>query len=275
MKCIHKKKRDANAHESKLFLNVVHSEQVAEPTARKSGPDGASWSVPYALGPLRMERDKLGNNLVPTFDCCFHPSSLRHAHGRKGFLDLVVDIVKDAARTAFEESGDAVEILPGYTILRGVSYKSGTPKSLLIGCNDTHGEEEKKGEGVDGATSTSSLAEAACSDKNDEGTDPLVPEYKIVEQGVFDIADHTTRVGAPAPRRPRRLNVTVYLDKAKSAADINLDVSERLLVIKPDPKSDVRYSLELELPYAVNSQKGNARFDAKQRTLVVSLPVVV
>ena len=79
----------------------------------------------------------------------------------------------------------------------------------------------------------------------------------------------------PRASKAKQLIVSIYLDKATSAANINLDVSDQLLVIKPDSKSDVRYKLELQLPYTVNSQKGSASFLQEKRTLVVSLPVAV
>ena len=117
----------------------------------------------------------------------------------------------------------------------------------------------------------------------DKGGDkaPIVPSYKIVEQGVFDIAEHTTltqtnaNVAAPPPnwRRPKQLIVHITnLDESSSAASINLDVSETELKIVPDSKC--RYKLEIVLPYPVNPQMGSASFDKKKRTLIVKLPVV-
>ncbi|KAL7531614.1 hypothetical protein ACHAXR_004137 [Thalassiosira sp. AJA248-18] len=289
VKCTHKKIRDDNVGKSKLFLNIVYSERVAEPTVNKSEHDGSNWSVPYAIGPLRMENDKSGRTLVPTFDCCFHPLSLKYAHGsntggKKPFLDLIVNIAKEAVGVAFEKAGDEVEIHTGYTILRGVSYKSGTPKVLLVGCGDrnddvkedtTSSRESSRAKAKEATPIISTMGQAVSLVKNGKSCDdtkPRVPKYKIVEQGVFDIAEHTTKTHAPMPRKPRQLVVHIYVDKAASAAHVNLDVSEQELVIKAD--SNCKYSLELQLPYRVDSQKGNARFDTKQRTLIVTLPVV-
>lgn len=287
MKFTQRKKRDANIDDSKLFLNVVHSEQIAKPTASKSelGSEGSKWSVPYALGPLRMEQNKSGNNLVSTFDCCFHPSSLRYGHSRKDFLDLIIGIAKDAVIGAFENSGDEMEILSGYKILRGVSYKSGTPKALMVSAN-THSEQRDAGTGSSGLAGdkagskatpeqdtaimqTPTLAEVASETK------PLVPHYKIVEQGYFDIAEHTIKATTTTttPRRPRKLIIHVYLDEATSAAQVNLEVCEKELKISPDSKC--KYKLELVLPYPVNPQKGNASFVAQEKTLIVTLPVSV
>lgn len=137
---IHEK--GASKTRGKLFLNIVYSERVSKPMpitekcrqSQENSPNaaGTNWSVPFALGPLRMEADKSGKHLVPTFDCCFHPLSLQYAHGSKAFRDLVVHIAKDAVMRLFEASGDATELESGYTILKGISYKNGTPKALMV-----------------------------------------------------------------------------------------------------------------------------------------------
>ena len=301
IKCMQKKKKKRGEEEeddegspSKLFLNIVHSEEIDEP---KSNIEGSNcWSVPYAISPLRMEHDKSGNNLVATFDCCFHPISLRYAHGNNKFLELVIDIAKDAVTRSFKASGDEVEMLSGYTILKGVSYKSGSvPKSLMVGTGNNQSEnrqrsgndsmsnkpESKSSKAVSNEAVPVSSNESVLNVKNDEHkdkdtTEPLVPKYKIVEQGTFDIADHTmlqqTNDGVAIPvTRPKQLIVHINLDEETSAANINLDVSEKMLKIIPDSKC--RYKLELELPHPVNSQKGNASFDKRRSVLIVKLPV--
>ena len=307
IKCLHKKKKrgeeDDDGPPSKLFLNIVHSEEIDEPTTTasnksKSNLEGSNnWSVPYAISPLRMEHDKSGNNLVATFDCCFHPISLRYAHGNKKFLELVIDIAKDAVTRSFKASGDEVEMLPDYTILKGVSYKSGSvPKSLMVSTANNQCEDRqmsgndstcnkpsrsKSSTAVNAVpVSSSNSNDASVLAKSDGGKDtepePLVPKYKIVEQGTFDIADHTMLqdVATAAAKRPKQLIVHINLDEEEtSAANINLDVSEKMLKIIPDSKC--RYKLDLELPYPVNSQKGNASFDKRRSVLAGKLPVVV
>ena len=149
VKCTHRKKRfDKAESKIKIFLNIVYSDHLSKPMScerlsndpHQGFPNaGTKWSVPYAIGPLRMECDK-ANNLVPTFDCCFHPLSLQYAHGRESFRDLIIDIAKKAATKAFEKAGDGIEIHPGYTILRGVSYKSGTPRALIVSDDSAAGD---------------------------------------------------------------------------------------------------------------------------------------
>jgi dynein assembly factor 2, axonemal len=279
VKCMHKKKReqDTNNATDKLFLNIVHSKQVGEPSAS----DGSNWSVPFVIGPLRMEHDKGKKNLVATFDCCFHPLTLRQAHGSKEFLNLVVDIAKDAVVNSFTSSGDESDMLPGYTILKSVSYKSGTqPKALMI--SSSVAEKEKNDSVVSTAVSvdkeesssrTGDDTTALGSSSNDKDKELIIPKYKIVEQGVFDMLEQTNDKPATQSRRPKQLIVHIRLDKiTTSAADINLDVSEKEIKIMPTDKC--RYKLELTLPYTVNSTMGSASFDKKQSVLIVKIPVV-
>ena len=126
-----------------------------------------------------------------------------------------------------------------------------------------------------GNKSQREITNARCSNVEPKpacGDQPIKPKYELVEQGLFDIGEHTiASTTEQAPKRPRQLSVRVFVDKAKSAADINLDVSTSVLKISPSSKC--MYELEVKLPYPVNSKQGNARFDAKKKTLAVTLPV--
>ena len=115
---------------SKLFMNMVYANEISKPS-REASKKG-NVSVPYAIGPMRMEKDK-GDNLVPTFDICFHPLSLQYAYTSKDFLDLVVDIAKSAVIQAYASSGESsITIESKYTILKNVQYKNGKPQVLII-----------------------------------------------------------------------------------------------------------------------------------------------
>jgi dynein assembly factor 2 len=283
---MHRKKggteNDGGGGGGKLFLNIVYSDRVAGPIENETErPGGSSWSVPYALGPQRMERNKAGMNLVPALDVCFHPLSLRYAHANKGFRDLVISIAKEAASNAFVASGDEADILVGYTILRGVPYKSGTPRALMIGIDASHEEATSSKMHMVQTIEPRAQSHVEITVRSCVGDGGIcVPRYKIAERRAFDIAEHatTTRTRTsdiPMTRRPSHLIVTIYLDEAMttmtSADDINLDVRERELKIIPDSKCG--YQLEVALPYPVDPKRGDASFDRKRRTLLVTLPV--
>lgn len=71
---------------------------------------------------------------------------------------------------------------------------------------------------------------------------------------------------------PKALIVTVDLPLLKTATDASLDVQERLLCVKSIKPA--KYLLKLPLPYRVDADRGNAKFDQKHRKLVVTLPVI-
>jgi hypothetical protein len=56
--------------------------------------------------------------------------------------------------------------------------------------------------------------------------------------------------------------------------DIALDVSERSLALKSIKVTKHHYNLEVVLPYPVNSNDGHAKFDKRQKQLIVTLPVI-
>jgi len=291
VKCMHRKRRETNgssgsSSSSKLFLNIVYSDKVAEPVEQQQ-LEGSKWSVPYALGPVRMELDKSGSTLIPTFDCCFHPLSLRHAHANKKFLNLLIDIAKDAVMTAFTTSGDMVDILDGYTILRGVLYKTGKPRALMMIMMPNEFVAEKDEDmniiqptpqDVEESSNLSSSPEKLIT------TEIRIPKYKIVEQHAFDIAEPTLTMTPATSQKPSHLVVTVYLDTTtKSVDEINLQVHERELTITPNDEDNnvddllqpsCRYKLNVILPYPVDERKGNASFDTNRSLLIVTLPVV-
>jgi dynein assembly factor 2 len=247
---------------------MVYSEEVSKPTssegsssvtvslAAAGGVGGMKWSIPFALGPLRLEADRTGD-LVPTFDCCFNPLCLQYAHGSKSFREMIVGIAKDAIQTSFEASGNETELADGYTILKGVSYKNGSqPKSMMV-------TKSPKGD-----SNTASPQNSNTKNAN------LTPEFKIVERGNFEITDHTIMTTKTISRRPKDLIVYVHLEQVNSVTDIALDVSERSLALKSIKVTKHHYNLEVVLPYPVNSNDGHAKFDKRQKQLIVTLPVI-
>lgn len=254
---------------------MVYSDKVAEPVEQHQ-LEGTRWSVPYAIGPVRMESDKSISNLIPTFDCCFHPVSLRQAHANKGFLNLLIDIAKDAVMNAFTASGDEVDILDGYTILRGVSYKTGKPRALMMMMSNKPAAEKDMSVNQPTPQIVEESSTASPSEMITNGI--RIPTYKIVEQHAFDIAKHT--LTATMTRKPSHLVVTIYLDTTtKSVSEINLDIHEKELTITPNEDNNdelhpCQYKLNVALPYHVDKRNGNASFDMKRSILIVTLPVV-
>ena len=71
-----------------VFINIVHDEKIGQPTMTK-GEKGTAVSLPHALGPMRQEKDKKGEN-VRTYDVCFASTAIAMARGQKPFKDIIV-----------------------------------------------------------------------------------------------------------------------------------------------------------------------------------------
>jgi len=121
-----KKEKDG----SKLFLNIVSSVEVAQPTST-SVKGGDQWQLPHLLGPPRMERDKKDNS-VGAFDCCFHPLALAHAERARPFRDLLVSTAIDAVEKSYAQQKQACKLSRTYHVLLGVTYKTGPPQALMV-----------------------------------------------------------------------------------------------------------------------------------------------
>lgn len=268
----------------KIFINLVHSDEILKPSSETEKNQAKKWSVPYAIGPVRMEQDK-ANNLVPTFDICFHPLSLQYAHARKEFCDMVIGIAKSAVVDAYSKSsGEDITIDTNYTILKNVRYKNGAVKTLIVSssCDQSNALDRVKEdltvkpnaatdfvvEATDAMTRTSvSGEEAKQHSAKDKADAIIVPKFQIVEQGKLELTTNSSTKS----RRPSQLIVHVYLDKVTSAAEIDLDVSKTKVQVGSEEHG---YRLDVELPYPINNHKGKASFDTAKKSLILRLPLL-
>jgi hypothetical protein len=99
-----------------------------------------------------------------------------------------------------------------------------------------------------------------------------IPTYRIIHRGEFDMQDCTNAL-VPQVRsmRPKELLVEIDLPLCASTNNVDLDVCERSIKLQCDSP---KYSLDLPLPYPVCESDSHARFDKKQRKLLVTLAVI-
>ncbi|TYZ69460.1 hypothetical protein PybrP1_001882 [[Pythium] brassicae (nom. inval.)] len=127
----------------KLFVNVCSSDKLQPPSSTPvadpaTGKAGASWHLPYSLGPERLEKDRGGAAAV-TFDVCFHPAAVGFATTQRAYRDMVVatcldaveGVLRDTRRTPAEAAG-TVSVARDFRVLRGVAYKSGEPVTMCL-----------------------------------------------------------------------------------------------------------------------------------------------
>uniref|UniRef100_A0A9L0ITR0 PIH1D1/2/3 CS-like domain-containing protein n=1 Tax=Equus asinus TaxID=9793 RepID=A0A9L0ITR0_EQUAS len=100
---------------------------------------------------------------------------------------------------------------------------------------------------------------------------PTEPRYSVVQRHHVDLQDYRcARDSAPGPV-PHELVVTIELPLLRSAEQVALEVTGRLLCLDsraPD------YRLRLSLPYPVDDNRGTAQFHRARRQLLLTLPVV-
>ncbi len=99
-----------------------------------------------------------------------------------------------------------------------------------------------------------------------------IPTHHIIHRGEFDMQDCTNSlVPQVHSMRPKELLVEIDLPLCASTSNVDLDVCERSLKLHCDSP---KYSLDLPLSYPVRESDSHARFDKKQRKLLVTLAVI-
>ena len=129
---------------SKVFINVVTSPKIAEPSSAPCD-GGSRWSLPHLLGPPRMERDKK-DHTASTFDCCFHPAAAQRATQSKPFRDLVAQSAIESVEKSYAKNSKGEKLQRTYHVLLGVTYKTGTPQPLLVEENYGKALEKRAGD---------------------------------------------------------------------------------------------------------------------------------
>jgi dynein assembly factor 2 len=318
------KKKDKRSKKAKLIVNIVYSKEIKSPSCstqnKNANGKGRQWTLPYFFGPLRMEPDN-EKILLATFDCCFHPNALVYASKHIPFRDLIAQTAREGAAKRFASMNEKMQIDPNYLLLKGVSYRNGSPSVLVISessdllsqpseddcdnkktppnnddnvaindescsreCDEMEsntktnfGNGFKKGFLVEKRSIPSKdLGNISNVKKNDNSE--IVPHYEVIEQGEFDMTDHTTDPSLHSKsNRPKHLIYRISLVGMCSTKNVDLDVSEERLILKSiqteQKESSRNYHLNVKLPYPVKFTDGSATFDKRKSTLIVTLPV--
>lgn len=111
-------------------------------------------------------------------------------------------------------------------------------------------------------------------DANDDATARYVtPKFSMKHQSDLELEDFSNSKSAKMNATvPKRLIVSIDLPLLQTASNASLDVQERFLTIKSEKPA--KYLLELPLPYCVDADSGNAKFDPRYKKLIVTLPVI-
>jgi len=100
----------------------------------------------------------------------------------------------------------------------------------------------------------------------------LKPNYTIKYRTTNDLEDHVIKPQDEVKSsRPKALILTISLPLLSSAHGVDLDVQEKSLSMSRE--EEPKYDLHLELPYPVDEEAGNAKFDKSTKSLIVTLPI--
>jgi len=101
----------------------------------------------------------------------------------------------------------------------------------------------------------------------------VTPKFSIKHQSDVEMEDFVLSQDAKMfAAVPKKLVITIDLPLLKNANDATLDIHERSLTLKSEKPA--KYLLDLPLPYPVDGDSGNAKFDSKYKKLIITLPVI-
>ncbi|XP_060788970.1 protein kintoun isoform X2 [Neoarius graeffei] len=263
----------------KCFINICSNNLINKPTCEakraENGQVGQCWSLPYSLTPGRPDRDNKGNNCM-IYDVVFHPDTLYMADKNTRFMNLVNSTATQGVEDAFKVTLDKTKKL-----LKNIKYK-GVPQSSVIRKPIPGQPRKEESSRHDEAfpirypdtTPTKDLKPLSSSlpqsPVKQSSLLPIQPHYTIKYRSLVDLQDYSySRESAPSPR-PKEIVITIDLPLLNSAADVDLNITDRKLTLE---STKPNYKLELQLSYPVDDDKGDAKFNKAKKQLTVTLPV--
>ncbi|XP_053995326.1 protein kintoun isoform X1 [Hylaeus anthracinus] len=280
--------------DTKCFVNICKSDVVEKLSSQpvfEQGHRNLQWSIPHILIPPRDELDKKNVRCL-VFDVMFHPDAIYLASRNAGFRDTINVTAIDSIESKFKMKLDRKNLR-----FPNIKYK-GVPLSAVIRkpskeppkekldmepeiyqklMADYDRKREQQYNRVQKKPTRASPPVKYYQDKvnanEDTNSKYVTPKFSIKHQSDIELEDFSTSKTAKMNATvPKRLIIGIDLPLLKTTDDAVLDVQERYLTLKSEKPA--KYLLELPLPYHVDADRGNAKFDPKYKKLVVTLPVI-
>ncbi|KAJ3209365.1 Protein kintoun [Dinochytrium kinnereticum] len=275
----------------KVFINVGNSEEIATGKStkiKKDGKVGESWSIPYSLSSPRVDTDHAQNQCM-VYDCVFNPRMTEKGTQIPAFADILFQTAVEGIERQFE----GVKLSREWKILK-LKYK-GEPKSTVIR-SKAAGKKPKGGSSLEflekiqsqmpGAPNFPANPQASKAPTAVTGKTNLIeeissssahnrplptPDFSIVHRGMLTYQAFTNTREKNLGARPELLVVRIQLPLVASAAELEVDTTDKEVVLAvPKKYSDVRIGLPFPVVYA----KATAKFCKKKRELEIEVPVV-
>ncbi|XP_013383361.1 protein kintoun isoform X1 [Lingula anatina] len=294
--------------EQKAFINICKNEHIDKPQMTKElGPNGKTrvgWQIPHSFSPPRDDLDK-GGQKCKVYDVVFNPDAYRMAESNARFKKMIQDTAFDGIERQFDVKLDRKNLkfpkmkfkgVPVATVIRkrkdegpneqdkpatnveGDADDDDDPLSKLPYPYDNKTTEEKRiareeelaKQNAKKAETEAKTKVTATSTKDPDAAE--IPVYHIIHRSDMDLGDYRNAPDAKTSTRPKELAVVVTLPLLKSAANIDLEIFEKRLLLESE--TPAKYKLDLKLPYPVDETKGSAKFDKSKRQLIITLPVL-
>lgn len=262
-------KTSANG-ERKVFVNLCCCDVVQKPSSR-SGSGGDHWSLPHCLSPVRQDYDK-AHKPCDVYDVVFHPDALELTKHGKSFKDMV----EDTALSMIEKNNTVVLDKANIKYPK-IAFK-GVARSLVIRkpIKDFQPSPDQQTSELPGCPYQPPVDRPV--QHHDLGSLKqkslfTVPKYIIKYRNDIDIQEHGYNMHCKMNAViPKELIIEINLPLLDSSANVELDVLPKTLKLICQKPS--KYKLDINLPYSVLEEEGNATFDQSTKKLIIRLPVL-
>ncbi|XP_018311794.1 protein kintoun isoform X2 [Mycetomoellerius zeteki] len=267
----------------KCFLNISKNDVVARPTSQPSyeqGHRGLQWSIPYTLIPPRYDLDKKNVRCV-VYDVVFHPDTIYLASKNARFREIVNNTAMDGVENNFKVKLDRKNLkfpkinFKGMTHPTVIRKPSETPPTepldlepeiyQKIMSNYDECRESQLKQTEEKLPKRAPPTTIYCKDKQQKPADEkyVTPKFSMKHQSDVEMEDFVlSRDAKMFAAIPKKLVIIINLPLLKSANDAMLDVHEQSLTLKSEKPA--KYLLDLPLPYSVDGDSGNAKFDPNE-----------
>lgn len=259
----------------KVFVNVCSSDAVQKPSSRADAAGGGDhWSLPHCLSPVRQDYDK-AHKPCDVYDVVFHPDALLLAKSGHRLRRMVEDTALQMV-----ERNNGVSLDRANVKYPNIPFK-GLARSLVI--RNPIRDYQPPSDGQDAAELPGCPYQPPVQrpvQHHDLGplkqnTSPpfTVPKYTIKYRSDVDIQEHAYNMHCKMNAViPKELIVEINLPLLDSSVNVELDVLPKSLKMVCNKPS--KYKLDVNLPYKVLEDEGNATFDQSTKKLIVRLPVL-
>lgn len=298
------------AGDRKAFINICSNENVGKPSYKVQKVDnqkGMNWQIPYTMIPPREDYDQKRERCV-IYDVVFHPDTLRMAEVNKKFRELVnktaceglqstYKIHFDNNNLKFPKSQYKGMIIPAVIRQEDPEFK-GPPAEEDVNQLSPEMMEKLYPQHSYPQPTTVSQETSKVPQKSPPTAPPkpnqtkprldwkdkkefthetvngyTIPKYAIKQQKNVDLQDFTYEKNSKQYSAiPSHIVVEINLPLLTSTKDCQLDVQEKSLSLTCEKPA--KYKLDITLPYSVNDERGNAKFDKTKHLLIVTLPVL-